>query len=255
MAIYDQPQLAPTGVPIDSFSTCQTVPVAAPWSIVRVVFNTTMLGGPPFFTVQPESQTVPQGATVTFTVEVGGFTPITMQWRKDGVNLAGQTSATLTLTSIATTAAGLYDVVASNAAGETTSDSATLTVEGQLTLPIYLGNAGPNAPTSYSQTEIKALQQTSPLLNPVLRSELNGVYEISAPASGVNEYRVIAVPGSFVVVDAEVEFRSGGAVLPMTLLQTDLTIDGENYWVYRTMNRSAGDFTTAGNTAIVVIIH
>src|SRR6185436_11377012 len=241
MAIYDQTNPLATGVPTDSYSTCQTVPVASPWSIVRAVFNTTMLGGPPFFTVHPIGQTVPQGGTAVFTVVVGGFTPITLQWRKDGVALAGETTATLTLTDVLTTAEGVYDAVASNAAGSTTSDPATLTVEGQPQYPIYLGNAGQTAATAYSPTEIKALQQTSPQVNPVLRGEFTGVFEISSPASGVNEYRVIAVPAWF--VDGQVDFRSGGAALPMTVVQTDLTIDGDTYRVYRTASRSAGDFT------------
>ena len=212
-----------------------------------------MLAGPPVFTLQPISQSLPSGATLTLTVAVEGFQPIVLQWRKDGQALPGETQATLVVADILPSGGGAYDCVATNQAGETTSDSAEVTVEGEPVLPIYLGNAGQVAQPAYSAAQIKALQQTGPQFNPVLRSEFTGIYEISAPASGLNEYRVIATPAHF--VDGTIDFRSGGAVLPMTVVQTDLTIDGVVYRVYRTSSRSAGDFTQAGNTAILVVVH
>jgi hypothetical protein len=196
------------------------------------------------FTLQPLSQTVNPGATVQFSVTAKGFMPISFQWRKDGVNIPGEILATLTLS---------YDVVATNLAGSTTSDPATLAVEGEPAYAVYLGNAGTTAPAAYSPAQIKALQQTAPQLSPVFRSEFTGEYEISSPQSGQNEYRVMATPAWF--VDGTVEFRSGGAVLPMSVVQTDLMIDGNVYRVYRTTSRSAGDFTVAGNTAIEVVVH
>ena len=71
----------------------------------------------PAITTQPVGQTVTAGATVTFTAAASGTPAPAFQWRKDGANLSGATSATLTLTSVQTTDAGAYTVVASNTTG------------------------------------------------------------------------------------------------------------------------------------------
>jgi len=51
----------------------------------------------PSITQQPVSQTVTAGANVTLSVTATGTAPLTYQWRKDGQNIAGATSASLTL--------------------------------------------------------------------------------------------------------------------------------------------------------------
>lgn len=116
--------------------------------------------GPPLIT-----NTVAQGGSidlyVPFTSYPGGT--LTVQWRKNSVdivnnaNISGTTSFTqvtdaagvlvkgayttkLTLTNVAPTDVGSYDVVVTNSAGNTTSDAGTLTVTmgaPQLTLPVY----------------------------------------------------------------------------------------------------------------------
>ncbi len=80
----------------------------------------------PAFTTQPQSQTVNTGANVTFTAAASGSP--TFQWQKGGVAISGATNSTLTLTSVTTTNAGTYTVVATNSAGAVTSSSAVLTV-------------------------------------------------------------------------------------------------------------------------------
>ena len=59
-------------------------------------------------------------------VGVTGSAPMTYQWRKNGVALAGGTSATYTVAALQGTDAGSYDVVVSNAAGSATSKAAVL---------------------------------------------------------------------------------------------------------------------------------
>ena len=87
-------------------------------------------GGPvaPVITTQPVAQTVSAGSTVTFSVIATGTPPLTYQWQKDGTNLPGATSATLTLTSVTTASGGNYRVLVSNVAGSATSATALLTV-------------------------------------------------------------------------------------------------------------------------------
>ncbi len=95
----------------------------------------------PVITTQPVAQSVTSGGTATFTV-VTTANPATYQWRKNGVAITGNTSATtatLSLVGATSTATGTYDVVITNALGSTTSSPAGLTV-GRVTIPITLGS-------------------------------------------------------------------------------------------------------------------
>ncbi|MDQ6815562.1 MAG: immunoglobulin domain-containing protein, partial [Bacteroidota bacterium] len=67
---------------------------------------------PPTITQQPQTQIVCTGAasTATFSVVATG-TSDTYQWRKDGVDIAGATSASCTISPVTGSSAGTYDVV------------------------------------------------------------------------------------------------------------------------------------------------
>ena len=82
---------------------------------------------PPTITTQPASQTKNVGEGVTFTVVAGGTAPF-YQWQKNGSDIAGAMSASLTLSNVQLSDAGDYSVEVSNDAGIATSDPATLTV-------------------------------------------------------------------------------------------------------------------------------
>jgi hypothetical protein len=56
---------------------------------------------PVFVTSQPVAQTVTVGQTATFSVTATGPEPLSYQWRKDGLAVAGATNATLTITQYA----------------------------------------------------------------------------------------------------------------------------------------------------------
>ena len=85
----------------------------------------------PIITTSPTERTATVGETVTFNVIATGTPTPTYQWRKDGVAILGNpsaTAATLSLSRITSTEAGSYDVVVTNLAGSATSTAATLTV-------------------------------------------------------------------------------------------------------------------------------
>jgi hypothetical protein len=83
----------------------------------------------PSITTQPSGQTATVGGTATFTVAAAGATPLTYQWSKGGVPIAGATSATYTTSAVAATDDGaMYSVRVSNSAGKVTSVAAKLTV-------------------------------------------------------------------------------------------------------------------------------
>lgn len=91
---------------------------------------------PVSITVAPAPQTVTVGQTATFTVTAAGTGPFAYQWQKDTVDLAGQTTATLSLANVQATDAGSYRVVVTGATGSVTSDAATLTVHPASSLGI-----------------------------------------------------------------------------------------------------------------------
>lgn len=83
----------------------------------------------PVITTQPANQTVNAPAGATFSVVATGQAPLTYQWRRDGVSLPGQTSATYTLASTVGSDNGArFSVVVTNAQGSTPSNEAVLTV-------------------------------------------------------------------------------------------------------------------------------
>ena len=84
---------------------------------------------PPFFVQHPQSQTVTVGASVTFSAFASGTGMLSYQWQKNGVDLPGETTSTLTLEGVQSADVGRYRVQASNALGSAFSVEATLIIE------------------------------------------------------------------------------------------------------------------------------
>lgn len=76
----------------------------------------------------PQSITLAEGGTATFNVAATGTAPITYQWRKDGVNMVGETNSYLEVTGVDSGDEGYYDVVVTNPAGSVISDQAQLSL-------------------------------------------------------------------------------------------------------------------------------
>ena len=96
---------------------------------------------PPVITSQPGSVTVNAGAAATFTVVATGAT--TYQWERNGEDIAGATATSYTLPAVTSANNGdSYTVVASNAAGSTTSSAAALRVTGVTVLAGQIGGEG-----------------------------------------------------------------------------------------------------------------
>ncbi len=97
----------------------------------------------PSITTQPAAQSVVAGTTVSFSVVATGNPTPAYQWRKDNVNLAGATGASLTLASVSATAAGSYQVVVTNSVGSVTSAPAALTILTGSTRPTLTSSPPP----------------------------------------------------------------------------------------------------------------
>jgi uncharacterized repeat protein (TIGR01451 family) len=83
---------------------------------------------PPTIVTQPADLSVTNGHPANFAVAATSSASIAYQWRFNGVALIGETNSTLSIANAGPAQAGGYDVVASNAAGGTTSRVAVLTV-------------------------------------------------------------------------------------------------------------------------------
>lgn len=83
---------------------------------------------PPTITAQPTSVQVTAGQSASFTVTVTSLTSATVQWRKNGVPIAGTTGGELTIPSTTIADAGTYDAIITNTAGSISSAAASLVV-------------------------------------------------------------------------------------------------------------------------------
>lgn len=108
---------------------------------ILTIYNEGTLGKHPValsIASQPVNQTVNTGDGVAFNVIVAGTSPLTYQWRFNGIPIPGATGSTLTNSGAQISDAGLYDVVIQNALGSITSAGALLTVLDSNTPPIIV---------------------------------------------------------------------------------------------------------------------
>ena len=100
-----------------------------PTTIISLTGTGTSAPVAPTITTQPVNQTVTAGQAATFTVVAAGTAPLSYQWQKNGVNIAGATSASYTTPATTTSDSGAtFRAVVTNSAGNATSNAAALTV-------------------------------------------------------------------------------------------------------------------------------
>ena len=100
-------------------------------SALKIKAHLTLLdtsNAPPSIVHQPQSQTVTEGDDVEFSVVAEGDGPLGYQWRFNGDDISGATSATLSLENVQAAQAGSYSVLVSGPSGSTESTAAALQV-------------------------------------------------------------------------------------------------------------------------------
>ncbi len=110
------------------------------WTGLRVELSgtaTPFIPTAPGLSTQPVSLCVGLGADATFSVTAFGNPAPTYQWRKNGTGIGAATSASFTISPVASGDAGGYDVVVTNPSGSITSLVATLTVGVALVNPSF----------------------------------------------------------------------------------------------------------------------
>jgi hypothetical protein len=96
--------------------------------------NGTGIVTPPVITLSPQSQSVFVADLVSLQAAASGAGPLAYQWRFNGLDLPGQTNATLVLDYVQLENDGLYDVFAINAGGSAFSATARLEVRAPATI-------------------------------------------------------------------------------------------------------------------------
>ncbi len=106
---------------------------------VNVTFTISASGasGQPKITAQPSNIVSAVGETATFSVGVTANPAATYQWKKNGFNIPGATSATLSLPNLTQADAGNYTVDVTNSFGTVTSAAATLAVNTTSSAPVF----------------------------------------------------------------------------------------------------------------------
>jgi hypothetical protein len=106
------------------------------------------IAGLPGIVSEPQDQTVPLGATATFSVGAVGQAPLQYQWYFNGTNKLSAaanstaTNATLVLTNVQFSQSGTYSVVVTNAVGSVTSQPAKLVVFNVTMVGLWRFNQG-----------------------------------------------------------------------------------------------------------------
>ena len=82
----------------------------------------------PVITAQPRALAVARGSAVAFSVSASSALPMSYQWKRNGVEIAGATTAVLGITAAQAADAGSYTVVVATSAGSVISTPALLTL-------------------------------------------------------------------------------------------------------------------------------
>ncbi len=109
----------------------------------------------PVITAQPVTQTVNPGASAQFSVAATGAA-LAYQWRKNGANISGATSATLTVANAQFASAGFYTVQVTAAGQSVVSNEAQLVVTAT---PIAAGGGAGLRGTYYDNIDFTALRR------------------------------------------------------------------------------------------------
>ena len=97
---------------------------------------------PVTFAVPLASQSANVGSTVTFSVAPAGTPPLSYQWRKNGINIAGATTSSYVIPSISLASSGTYSVWVKNIVGAVVSSNAVLNVVDVTTKMYTLPSGG-----------------------------------------------------------------------------------------------------------------
>lgn len=192
----------------------------------------------PVITTQPTNKTAAPGTTVTFTASATGLPTPTYQWQKNGVNISGATSATLTLSNVAVSNAGTYTMFATNSAGTTASNAATLTVQS---LPVFISQ--PTSQTVLPGDSVTFLAVVTGTPAPSYQWQKNGINIVGAASSFLSLTGVsTSDAGRYTVIATNSAGTVGSVAANLVVLsanKSDFNGDGQSDILWE--NMASGD--------------
>jgi len=130
--------VTPALVPADSGAKFAVVVSGPDGTVTTVPATVTVRSVAPSIETQPQAQTVSLGQRATFSVMAHGSQPLSYQWQRDGVDIAGANAASFsTAEATASDAGARFRVIVRNPGGEIASADAALSVNGGG--PVVLG--------------------------------------------------------------------------------------------------------------------
>ncbi len=130
-------------------------------SATSTTSSPTKASSAPTITVQPASQAVTAGQTVTFSVTASGTAPLTYQWQNNGTPVTGAVSSAYMIPHATTSESGtLFTVAVSNSLGSATSTAATLTVNTPA-VAIIISPSGATLTAGSNQQFVANVTETS----------------------------------------------------------------------------------------------
>jgi hypothetical protein len=192
----------------------------------------------PVISTQPQSQTVDANTTATFSVAASG-TPLTYQWRFNGVPIQGATNSTYVIQSVNLTNSGTYKVIVG---GVTVSSPASLAVNTMPKITTDLSGevADPGATINFPVGATGGRPLTFAFFkdNSLVASSTNNTFAIhDLQTVNVGNYRV-AVMNSYGAVT--------GAVASLKIYAGPLS---SNLVVHLTFDGNLNDVSGRGNNA------
>jgi len=203
----------------------------------------TFAAGPVTIPVPPASQTVNEGANVTFSVTADGALPLTYQWFRGASPLIGETGPSLTLNGVLPSQADNYSVTVSNSFGASNSPVAVLTVTGDTTPPAFLSAVGALNLTNITLTIVDAFGLNTSAAQNVANYSVTGpntlTIESAVLSNGTNvilttsprtQYQNYTVTLANIVDLSEAENEATPASLP--LQSAVVLFDYNHVWRY-----------------------
>jgi cellulose 1,4-beta-cellobiosidase len=129
-----------------------------------------MPASPPVIVAQPQSQIVPQGSTVIFSVIATNAAPLSYQWSLNGLNISGASASAYSLTNVQPSDAGSYAVVVWNSAYSVPSATAVLAVQPILAIDpsgvlSWMGTSTLQSATNVAGPYFDVINAVSPYTN------------------------------------------------------------------------------------------
>ena len=198
---------------------------------------------PTIITNQPLTQTKCMGSTVTFSVVATGGGTLTYQWKKDGQNINGANTSTLTIRSLKFSDLGNYSVSVTGTCGMVLSNSAVLKVTNDV--PFYIVQ-----PSIVTTTGSNVFLQTNTYNLPISSFSWQGPNGYSSSVENPIISNIgLSNSGTYTAFASNTQGCVGQAVASITVVAPSITINSLSATSFCSGQTGSISFTTPSGVA------